>query len=141
MLREEFNQHFFSFIEDINKITFEMTNDHRPKEVTPLHYNMLENLYGNEGQTLSELCTQVNITISNGSRELKKMIEKELIIKVKNLEDKRKSKLYLTRSGKILLDECFFQIIKNINRKNEKLKDDEISNLIECMNYITKKIL
>lgn len=140
MLREGFNQTLFQFISDTNKTTYHLSKDHKPRGLTPMQYSLLEHLYFQDGNTISEISKNLCLNVPNVSREAKKLISRELIYKVQSTSDRRKSNVFLTKEGKTLLDECFFQVIIDVNKKYEHLTKQELFNLTECMKYIMRKM-
>ena len=140
MMRENFNQTLFQFISETHKITHDLAKDHKPEGITSPQYNLLEHLYFKEGINISEISKSMSLATSSVSREANKLIDKGYVYKVKDNEDKRKYNIFLTKEGKILLDECFFQVVKGINKKYEHLEEQELKYLVECMEYIIKKM-
>lgn len=140
MLNDEFMQTIFQFISETNALSYNISKDHKPENITLLQYNLLEYLYLNDGVSLKKICSHMSMSIGSTRREISKLIDLGYIHKEKDIDDKRLIKLYINRKGKLLLDECFFQFVKDVNKKYEYLSEEEQINLSECMKYIIKKL-
>lgn len=140
MLSDNFNQTLFQFIGQMNVLSYNLSKDHKPENITALEYNLLEYLYLNDGIALKKISAYFDINPRRISRTLKKLVEKAYVIKVKDASDKRQVNCYLTKKGKLILDECFFQFIKDINQKYDHISDQEQNYLSESMTYILKKL-
>ncbi|MBM4158407.1 MAG: MarR family transcriptional regulator [Ignavibacteria bacterium] len=76
---------------------------------------------------VKELISQMPADMSNVSRILDKLESKNLISRIRNPEDKRKSKIFITEDGKLICQEIENNInnneilFKKINKKDLKL--------------------
>ncbi|UUZ92307.1 MarR family transcriptional regulator [Paenibacillus sp. P25] len=84
-----FNQ-FVAFTAAVHQVTDEMTKDVRSETVTLVQYKILEYLAIRQPLTLSQISDCLHMSMPNTSRELRKLIEKKLCVKVADSEDRRK---------------------------------------------------
>jgi DNA-binding MarR family transcriptional regulator len=75
-----------------------------------------------------------------GRKVLKGLLDKQFIEVSRHETDKRKYVYAITREGKVKLDSCFFQVMKNVQETYDHLDEEVMKNLIECMNYISKNM-
>ena len=95
-------------------------------------------LYKNDGISQEELSEILNIDKATPGRAIKKLEKEELLIKVKDENDKRAYKLYLTEKSKSIEDN-----IKNALNEWEKhiskeLSQEEVNILINMLKKICK---
>ena len=95
-------------------------------------------LYKNDGISQEELSEILNIDKATTCRAIKKLEKEELLIKVKDENDKRAYKLYLTEKSKSIEDN-----IKNALNEWEKhiskeLSQEEVNILINMLKKICK---
>ena len=97
---------------------------------------ILINIYRDEGICQHRLCEEYNLDKSGVGRILKKLEEKNLVVRKSDPEDKRKKLIYLTDKAKNMKDE-FKKLLKEIEEQMRKgLTDKEI----ETVNTLLKQI-
>ena len=138
MKRDTFNQVYFQFISDIQREAFEITKEYQPEGISQLEYSVLEYIYFFKGKYFVDLCNDLYMSNSQARRTIKNLTEKSFLESTKDEKDARKKIYLITRKGKAKLDACYFQVMKGVQDKYENLDDKTLTNLIECMNYITK---
>ncbi len=125
MLRKEFIDLLFEYFSASHTTLFDITNDVRTEEVTPIHYNILEYLYFNQGAGLTKLADCMYLSLPNASREVRKLTEAQLIKKVSNVDDKRKTAIFLTDQGKAFMDQSFSKLTAKVNERYKELSPED----------------
>ena len=140
MLNKEFLQFLFEYFAASQTTLFDLTKQSKPKELTAIQYNILEYLYFNEGKGLSTLAECMYLSLPNASREVKKLIEKNLLKKENDPNDKRKSYLFLTTDGLTIMQDTFNNITALLDVKLNALTETEQIKLMEDMKNIKEKL-
>lgn len=137
MNRDQFNHRFFQFIGDVQKTAYGMTKAFQPEGLSKLQFTVLEQLYYDENQSIRQLSEQLLFSQGTIRKAMKLLIEKGFVKRFRDPLDGRKHLHQITRKGKGKLDEIFFQIVKHVKTEYQTLTDEQIKNLIECMDYMT----
>jgi len=140
MLREDFIKLMFGYFGQSSKTVFELSIGAKPDNITPIQYNILEYLYFSDRKNLSDISECMYLSMPNASREVKKLMEKDLVVSESDLKDRRKHYFYLTEAGKTLMEQAFQVIIENANKKYSQLSDDEQVELMTSMTAIMNKL-
>mgnify|MGYP003571716940 CR=1 FL=1 len=140
MIRDTFNQVYFQFISDVQRAAFEITENFQPEGITQSEYGVLEYLYFFKGHLFEELIRDLYLSKYRGRKVVKSLLEQGYIKATSYEKDARKKVYHITRKGKAKLDGCFFQVMKNVQETHQHLDEDSLKNLIECMDYISKKL-
>jgi len=86
---------------------------------------VLINIHSTEGTAATKIAPKMGLESRSLTRLLKTMVEKELIVKIPDLEDKRSVKVFLTENGK-QKKAAAVSTIKEFNEKvREKLTEEE----------------
>jgi len=93
-----------AFISDLHDLESSLTNSTDKGALTPLQHNILQILYFSNPKTLSALSECMNMNMPNTSREVKKLVLLELIIKSPSPDDKRIVELTLTEAGQQIIE-------------------------------------
>ncbi len=97
---------------------------------------ILINIYRDEGICQHRLCEEYNLDKSGVGRILKKLEDKNLVMRKSDPEDKRKKLIYLTDKAKDMKDD-FKKLLKEIE---EQMRQGLTEQEIETVNTILKKI-
>ncbi len=84
-----------------------------------------------------------NITLKDEpstKRMLDRMIKKDLIVKQRNLEDKRKQVVSLTNKGKKLFEQILPIVLKNSKNTEDLLSKNELEILFKLLNKINNNL-
>ena len=119
-----------SFTASVHRVTTELTKDVKSDLISQVQYNILEYIAVSQPVTPSEVSECQNMSMPNTSRELRKLMEKGLIEKVTDTEDRRKQFIRLSNNGKNMMNEVFASIESRFltriqNASNEDLEDIE----------------
>jgi len=99
--------------------------------------HFLLNVDSHEGAYASEIAPQLGMESTSLSRIIRSLEEKKLITRVREKEDKRKTRLVLTAKGKAQ-KELAKNIVRNFNHLAEiKLGKDRIAEFFKTMDEIT----
>ncbi|UUZ81554.1 MarR family transcriptional regulator [Paenibacillus sp. P26] len=134
-----FNQ-FVAFTAAVHQVTDEMTKDVRSETVTLVQYKILEYLAIRQPLTLSQISDCLHMSMPNTSRELRKLIEKKLCVKVADSEDRRKQLIRLSEQGEAMMHEAFQRIEARFSRRIEALSDEELKDVERALELLHSKV-
>jgi len=101
---------------------------------------ILLNIYKNEGMSQNDLCSAYKLDKAGVGRIIKKLEEKNLILRKYDPKDKRKKNIYLSHKAKDIKTE-FIKTIQSIESKaRESLSKEEIKNLINTLKHVHHNI-
>lgn len=132
-----FNQNLFQFISDSQSVGYDLTQNFKPEGISQRAFSILEHLYDYKDKSVREICQCLSLSPSMVRRALKELSDHHYISKNKV---GRALHYKITKEGKIKLDACFFQIVNTIDNKFDHIDEATRGHLVECMNYITKKL-
>lgn len=108
-----------------HRVTQELTQNVKSDAITPVQYKILEYITVSQPVTPSEISDCQSISMPNTSRELKKLSEKKLIVKLTDTEDRRKQYIRLSKEGEIMMNEAFAAVeLRFLNRIQHASKED-----------------
>jgi len=114
-----------TFLTSVHQVTHELTQSAKSDSITPVQYKILEYITVSQPVTPSEISDCQHISMPNTSRELKKLIEKNLIEKLTDTEDRRKQFICLSKEGEIMMNQAFATIeLRFLNRIQNASKED-----------------
>ncbi|OEH86398.1 MarR family transcriptional regulator [Desulfuribacillus stibiiarsenatis] len=140
MKKRKLFEQFVQFISSVHQVTNDMTKDVKFDEITPMQYKILEYIAVCQPVTLSKVSECLHISLPNASRELRKLMEKDLCQKHSDLDDKRKHSIRLTENGTKLVDAAFQNIELKFNRQIEALTEDELEEVRQALEVLQKKV-
>ncbi|TCP52593.1 DNA-binding MarR family transcriptional regulator [Tumebacillus sp. BK434] len=133
-------QKFVTFTSSVHQITNDMTKDVQAEDVTPLQYKILEYLAVCEPVTISSISDCLHMSLPNTSRELRKLIEKQLCEKAPDPEDRRKQYIRLTARGQVMMQAAFQQIQSQFWQRLASASDDELDEIERALDVLQKKV-
>lgn len=127
-----------TFTASVERTVQEFSKDAKPDMVTPVQFSILQYITINKLVTLSQISHCEDISMSNASREIKKLENMDLIEKIDDIEDKRKQFIRLSINGEIIMNTAFSHIesrfLNIINELSESNLED-IYNAIDLLNH------
>lgn len=93
-------------------------------------------LYQEDGLSQEELCEILDTDKGNAARAIKKLEEDNFVVRVKNEQDKRAYKIYLTEKGKSFKS----GVIKAVEEWNNIIESTITEEESECLKNILAKI-
>ncbi len=94
-----------------------------------------------EDATYSNLAQYLNLSKPSVTNMVKKLISKGLIYKIQSEKDRRKSYLYLTDKGKLLLEQDYNVVNEFTQEIKDSLTEDELEKYKELTRIIVYKII
>ncbi|HCQ89942.1 MAG TPA: hypothetical protein DIU45_09610 [Clostridium sp.] len=94
-----------------------------------------------EDATYSDLAQYLNLSKPSVTNMVKKLISKGLIYKIQSEKDRRKSYLYLTDKGKLLLEQDYNVVNEFTQEIKDSLTEDELEKYKELTRIIVDKII
>jgi DNA-binding MarR family transcriptional regulator len=134
-------QQFVRFTSAFHQVTNGLTKDIELEDITPLQYKMLEYITVSQSVTLSQISECLHISLPNSSRELKKLMEKQLCIKVIDPIDRRKSDIRLTEKGTTLMNEVFQHIEQKFQERIKNLTEQELIEIEHALHTLQIKFI
>src|SRR5690554_3308166 len=109
--------------------------------VTATHYNIIEYIYRNDKCIVKEIAKAFNISPPAISKQLKFLIEHNLIKQEQSSLDRRIFNLSVTDKGKFIIDnsENFRETVAK--KASKTLTKDDLKNLIELLNKVLAEIM
>ena len=100
----------------------------------------LMDLYAQDGKNQEEISERLKIDKGTTARALKKLEEQEFITRVKDIDDKRANRIYLTEKS-IELKEDIYSVFDDWNEKiSENLTKEEEETLKNLLEKVCKNI-
>lgn len=87
----------------------------------------------NESMTPTELYQTLMLSSGVISTKIEKLVKRELIERIASIEDRRSCSLTLTEKGKALINNVFYETIKNKNKIIEPLSKEEQQHLASLL--------
>ena len=114
-----------TLLTSVHRVTHELTQNAKSESITPVQYKILEYITVSQPVTLSDISDCQHMSMSNTSRELKKLSEKNLIKKISDTEDRRKQYICLSKDGEALMNEAFAKVeLRFLDRIRNASKED-----------------
>lgn len=130
---------FVELVASVHREKHEMTRNVKPANLTSIQYNILEYITISQPVTISDISDCQHISMPNTSRELKKLLEKNLIEKFEDTEDRRKQYIQLSNHGKEVMEHLFSLIEKNFSQKMRNMSTDELIEMDKAMELLLTK--
>lgn len=137
---DDFFNQFVKFTTSVHQVKNELTKNVKPSTISQVQYNMLEFIAVNQPVTASEINDCLNMTISNTSRELSKLDEKNLIVKINDDKDKRKQQIHLSKEGEAFIKEIFRTIESRFFNRVQDMSTENSKEMEEAMDFLQKKL-
>lgn len=129
-----------SFITSVHRVTHELTKNAKSDSITSVQYNILEHITVNQPVTLSEISECQHISMPNTSRELKKLIEKNLIEKLSDSEDRRKQYIRLSKEGEAMMNEAFACIESHFLNRIQNASQEDLEDIDRALDILRTKL-
>ncbi len=136
MDRQKLFQDFMEFVGNVHANTHAMVKVARSDSVTPLQHSILEYIFFSQVVTTSQIADCLNISLPNTSREVKKLMQQNLLTKEISVDDRRKSAISLSEAGSALMAETFSKIEVNFWQQVGSLSDVEMEDICAAMNIL-----
>lgn len=132
--------HLIEFIASVHRVKHEMTKHAKMDDVTPVQYSILEYITVSQPVTPSQISDCQHMSMPNTSRELKKLIEKELIEKFGDTEDRRKQYIRLSKHGEIMMNEVFNLIETKFLSRIQNASKEEVEDINRAIALLQTKL-
>lgn len=138
--QEAYFQQFLTFITSVHEVTYDLTKDIKPDDITPVQYSILEYIAVSQPVTLSQISECKHISMPNTSRELKKLTEKNLCEKFDVAEDRRKQFIRLSEAGQAMMNEAFQRIGNRFLSRLSDTSPEELGEINRAMQLLQSKV-
>jgi len=140
MSKDSFFNKLIVFITAVHQTTHEFSKNVRTGAITPVQYNILEYIAISQPVTLSEISDCQHMSMPNTSRELKKLVEKNLCEKVTSAEDRRKQYIRLSPEGQAFMNNMFGRMQERLDERMKDLSADELQELEHALSILQDKV-
>lgn len=138
--QEAYFQQFLTFITSVHEVTYDLTKDIKPDDITPVQYSILEYIAVSQPVTLSQISECKHISMPNTSRELKKLTEKNLCEKFDVAEDRRKQFIRLSEAGQAIMNEAFQRIGSRFLSRLSDTSPEELEEINRALQLLQSKV-
>jgi len=104
----------------------------------PMQLGLLNFLKDEDSISMTEIVKKLNVSKQQLTKLTDKLAEKNYIIRVNDLEDRRSIKISVTKIGIEFLNEYEKQILDLMKTRFEKLSDENLRELQSAVNSINK---
>ncbi|CAI9396172.1 MarR family transcriptional regulator [Niallia circulans] len=140
MDERQFFQKFITFTASVHQLKHALTNDLRPTNLTPIQYNILEYISINEPAIPSDISSCHQMSLPNTSRELKNLMEKNLINKFTDEKDRRKQYIVLSDEGKEVMKLVFHEVEQILKKRIDTLSGEQLQEIATAMELLQNKV-
>lgn len=140
MDKDVFFHKFVTFATAVHEVTYELTKDIKPDDITPVQYSILEYIAVSGPVTLSQISECKHISMPNTSRELKKLTDKKLCEKFDVAEDRRKQMIRLSESGQAIMNEAFKRIGERFLERIKDASAEELEDINRALDVLQSKV-
>ncbi|MBS4534999.1 winged helix-turn-helix transcriptional regulator [Clostridium sp. D2Q-14] len=109
-------------------------------DITHSHFFLLLSVYDNEGITQNDLCELYKIDKGAVSKGIKKLIEENLVVKLKDSEDKRKQLIYVTEKAKKIEKEIKGVLGLVEDDITKEISEEELDAFVDVINKILNNL-
>jgi len=141
MLEQKFIESMFRFFFASETTLHKLMEKTKPEELTTIHYKILEYLYFNSSTDISGLANCLYLSLPNTSREIKKLIAANYVMKSVDIHDKRRYFLHLSKKGRLLMDQIFEKVIANATSIYSHLDSTKQLELVSHMDKVIEGFL
>lgn len=138
------NKLFYKFVEfttSVHRVTHELTTNAKSDAVTPVQYSILEYIAVSQPITPSQISDCQHMSMPNTSRELKKLMDKSLIEKFGDTEDRRKQYIRLSKDGEIMMNEAFKCIETRFLKRIQNASKEDLEEIERALDILHTKVL
>lgn len=140
MDKKAFFQKFVGFITAVHEVTHEISKDLKTDQITPVQYKILEYVAVSQPVTLSQISDCQHMSMPNTSRELKKLIEKNLCEKFDVAEDRRKQYIRLSKEGQAMMNAAFAILEERFLQRIKDSSEEELEQMNKALDVLLTKV-
>lgn len=139
-MKDDFFEALLQFAVGFSQLTDHLLSQARPDSLTPLQFKMLQIIAEDGAITLSDLCGCSQISLPNGSRELKKLFELKLVEKIEAPTDKRKQLIKLSASGQSLMGEAYGTLQALVSQRYKDHTEEDFQRMTDNLKFLHQKL-
>lgn len=125
---------------NVHQLTTDLSKEVKTEDITPIQYKILEYVTVSQSVTISEISDCLHMSLPNTSRELRKLVEKDLCEKSPDTTDRRKYYIQLTGKGQSMMDEAFRTIQIQFEQRIKHLTNEEIKEIDKAVDVLQNKV-
>jgi len=131
---------FVTFTATVHQVTHDLTQNVTVANITPLQYKILEYIKVSHPVTPTEISECQHMSLSNTSRELRKLQEQNLIEKFNDTEDRRKQYIRLSDEGDKMMEEAFACIEERFLQLIQHASKDDLKDIQHALSILEQKV-
>ncbi|MGK4116798.1 MarR family transcriptional regulator [Lysinibacillus capsici] len=132
---------FVAFTATIHQVTHDLTQNVNTAKITPLQYKILEYIKVSQPVTPTEISECQHMSLPNTSRELRKLLERQLIEKFNDTADRRKQYVRLSKEGEKMMEEAFACIEERFLQLIQHATQDDLKDIQHALTILEEKVL
>lgn len=133
-------QKFVAFTTAVHTVSNEITKDVKSEMITPVQYSILEYIAVSQPVTIGQISECQHMSMPNTSRELKKLIEKNLCEKFADAEDRRKQYIRLSPEGEVVMSKSFQQIEHRFLNRIQDTSEEDLEQINRALDVLHSKV-
>ena len=133
-------QQLLSFVAAVSQTKHDLSKNIPIEYLTPAQYGILELVAFDQPVTLSEISDCRDMSMPNASRELKKLLDKELCIKYSAPEDRRKQYICLSPQGEQLMEGVLAHIGGQVSERLKGADGEQLRQISSAMELLQKTV-
>lgn len=140
MDKKELFKQFVLFMSSVHRVSNELSKDTKHHSISQVQYNILEFIKVNQPVTPTEINDCLKMTMSNTSRELSKLSEKNMIKKAPDTNDKRRQSINLSDYGEVLMNEAFHIIEDRFLDRIKGASSEDLEEIEQAFDVLREKL-
>jgi len=131
---------FVTFTANVHQVTHELTQNVTVANITPLQYKILEYIKVSQPVTPTEISECQHMSLPNTSRELRKLLDQNLIEKWNDTEDRRKQYIRLSIEGEKMMEAAFACIEERFLQLIQHATQEDIKDIQHALSILEQKV-
>ena len=131
---------FVLFMTNVHQLTTDLSKGVKTEDITPMQYKILEYIMISQSVTITEISDCMHMSLPNTSRELRKLVEKDLCEKLPDTTDRRKHYIQLTEKGITMMQEAFRKIQLEFEDRIKNLSEEELKEIDRAVDVLQNKV-
>jgi DNA-binding MarR family transcriptional regulator len=125
---------------NVHQLTTDLSKGVKTEDITPIQYKILEYIMISQSVTITEISDCLHMSLPNTSRELRKLVEKDLCEKLPDTTDRRKYYIQLTDKGNLMMQEAFRKIQLEFEQRIKDLSEEELKEIDRAVDVLQSKV-
>ncbi len=137
MNRDKLSTYMLDFFPLVMRKFFKDMNE-KSSKADSVTRKVLYHISKDDGKSMKHYAEEMSISKPNFTKATNSLIEKDLIIRKRDVKDRRVVKLYITEEGKAVIESKMEMIKKVFLERIEVLSDEDVETLLENFESIAE---